>query len=69
LQDHAEGKKELGATQVRAIEILLRKVLPDLSSVDATVEIESRNVISDRPMTVEEFEAKYCVPIHGKDAH
>jgi hypothetical protein len=69
LQDHAFGKIPLEASQIKSIEILLRKVLPDLSSVDATVEIESRNVISDQPLTVEEFEAKYCFPIHGKDAH
>jgi hypothetical protein len=70
LQDHAFGKIPLEASQIKSIEILLRKVLPDLSSVNATVEIESRNnVISDQPLTEEEFEAKYCLPIHGKNAH
>lgn len=33
LQDHIEGKVELNTTQVRAIEVLLRKSLPDLSDV------------------------------------
>lgn len=33
LQNHAEGKSEMVPTRVRAIEILLRKVLPDLSDV------------------------------------
>ena len=33
LQDHGEGKVDLLPTQVRAIEILLKKVTPDLSSV------------------------------------
>ena len=34
LTDHALGRVELTATQVRAIEILLRKSIPDLSAVD-----------------------------------
>lgn len=34
LTDHALGKVELSATQVRAIEVLIKKTLPDLSSVD-----------------------------------
>lgn len=33
LTDHAEGKVELSSTQVRSIEVLLRKALPDLSDV------------------------------------
>ena len=32
LQDHAQGKREMSGTQVRAAEILLRKVMPDLST-------------------------------------
>lgn len=38
LTDHLNGKCELSATQVRAGEILLRKVMPDLS----TTHIEGR---------------------------
>lgn len=34
LTDHALGKVELSPTQVRAIEILIRKTLPDLQAVD-----------------------------------
>ena len=34
LEDHALGKIELSPTQVRAIEILIKKVLPDLQSVE-----------------------------------
>lgn len=34
LTDHALGKVELSATQVRAIEVLIKKTLPDLSAVD-----------------------------------
>jgi len=33
LQDHAHGKCEMSQTQVRAVEILLKKSVPDLSSV------------------------------------
>ena len=45
LTDHALGKLDLAPTQIKAIEILIRKTLPDLQSiemvadVDATVEI------------------------------
>ena len=34
LEDHAVGKVELTTTQVRSIEILLKKSLPDLQSVE-----------------------------------
>ncbi|MEI5996816.1 hypothetical protein H3V53_06260 [Paraburkholderia bengalensis] len=38
LQDHALGKlKDLSPTQLRAIEVLLKKAIPDLSSVDMAV--------------------------------
>jgi hypothetical protein len=36
LQDHADGKVELTNSQVKAVEILLRKSLPDLSAVQLT---------------------------------
>lgn len=36
LTDHALGEVELSTTQVKAIEILLRKTVPDLSSVEMT---------------------------------
>lgn len=36
LTDHAHGKVELTATQIKAIEILLKKSIPDLSSVELT---------------------------------
>jgi hypothetical protein len=34
LTDHALGEVELSTTQVRAIEILLKKTIPDLSAVE-----------------------------------
>ena len=33
LQDHAEGKKNMEPSQLKAAEILLKKTLPDLSAV------------------------------------
>lgn len=36
LTDHALGEVDLSATQVRAIEVLLKKAVPDLSAVDLT---------------------------------
>lgn len=33
LTDHALGKVELTATQVRAIEVLIKKTLPDLQAI------------------------------------
>lgn len=39
LNNHANGTVELSPTQVRAIEILLRKSLPDLVAVDHSGEI------------------------------
>lgn len=38
LNNHAAGKCEMSQTQVRAAEILLKKSLPDLSSVEMTGE-------------------------------
>jgi hypothetical protein len=38
LTAHANGEVELSSTQVRAIEVLLRKTLPDLSDVRMDVE-------------------------------
>lgn len=39
LSDHAFGKVDLAPTQVRAIEVLLKKTIPDLSQVDASVSV------------------------------
>lgn len=40
LTNHANGEVELSATQVRSIEILLRKILPDLSDVKMEVDAQ-----------------------------
>jgi hypothetical protein len=36
LQDHANGKVELSNSQVRAVEILLKKTIPDLAALQLT---------------------------------
>ncbi len=41
LTDHALGKLELTPTQVRAIEVLIRKTLPDLQAVQHGGDSES----------------------------
>lgn len=40
LRDHVDGKVHLEATQIKAAEILLRKSLPDLSSVEMVADVE-----------------------------
>lgn len=48
LSDHVEGKLELSPTQIRAAEILLRKVAPDLASIEQTGEV-THNYVSRVP--------------------
>ena len=38
LEDHALGESEMSATQIRAAETVLRKAMPDLSTVALTGE-------------------------------
>lgn len=45
LTDHALGKAELSGTQIKAIEILLRKSVPDLSSVEMSTAPDSPFVV------------------------
>ena len=49
LTDHAVGKVDLQSTQVKAIEILLRKTLPDLSQIEGTIDhrVRQANELSD----------------------
>lgn len=42
LQKHVAGKLEMSQTQIRAAEILLKKKLPDLASIEHTGEIVNR---------------------------
>jgi hypothetical protein len=67
LNDHAAGRNEMTATQVRAAEILLKKVLPDLAAVEHNGEASVRYTISAEPMTAEqwkrEVEQEYLPPL------
>jgi hypothetical protein len=58
LNDHAAGRNEMTATQVRAAEILLKKVLPDLAAVEHNGETQVKYVISAEPMTPEQWRAE-----------
>jgi len=46
LTDHALGDTELSATQIKAIEILRRKSIPDVSAVELSVDAENPVAIS-----------------------
>lgn len=53
LHDNAFGKIELTAQQIKSIEILLKKSLPDLTSVSLTGGIE--HTFSQLPAKVDDF--------------
>ena len=67
LTDHALRGTELGATQIRAIEILLKKSLPDLSSIEISGEgggpIQSH--VSLTSLSDEQLRALSSIPLHG----
>lgn len=44
LTDHVLGDRELSATQIKAAEILLRKSMPDLSSVQMDANVTTRTL-------------------------
>jgi hypothetical protein len=46
LNSHAEGELELSPTQLRAIEILLKKSLPDLQSIQISGEMDSNLTVN-----------------------
>jgi hypothetical protein len=50
----------MSATQVRAAEILLRKTVPDLTSMEFSGEVGVRNDVSDEPMSVDEWNKRYA---------
>jgi len=47
LHDHVLGKVEMSATQLKAAEILLKKSLPDLQSIDLYGEIHHEHTLAD----------------------
>ena len=61
LQDHIVGTVELSTSQVRAAEVLLRKVCPDLQAVEMKAEVtQSPAVIADQPMDASAWEQQYA---------
>jgi hypothetical protein len=69
LTNHAMGKLDLSPTQVKAIEIMLRKALPDLSAVEHSGDMqETVHYYAEVPKpaaTTEEWTAGN--PIKAKD--
>lgn len=64
LQDHVLGGCEMTSTQVRAAEIVLRKVLPDLSQADNTTEVTHRYVarLPEKSPTTDEWQQQHTPP-------
>lgn len=54
LNDHIFNNKRLEATQLKAIEILLRKVAPDLSQVDGNLNVITMPEARVYPMAPDE---------------
>ena len=52
LMDHIDGTIELSASQIRAAEILLKKTLPDLATVQHTGEV-SHNFVARLPEMID----------------
>lgn len=60
LVEHALGQREMASTQVTAALGLLKKIMPDLESVDSTVHGDQTvRVVSAEPMTADEWERRY----------
>lgn len=60
LSDHVLGKVKMTSTQVRAADCLLKKALPDLSSVDMAADHNHRLVVGAEPMTPEEWAKQHA---------
>lgn len=69
LQKFALGEKEQGAevklsmAEIKAIEILLRKTVPDLTAVEHSGEVIQRDV-TDKPLTDEQWTEQYERPLN-----
>src|SRR5262245_34619242 len=60
LQDHVKGKIKLTADQIRAADILLRKIIPDLSQASVVGEMTHKYVVEVPPLlTKDEWLKKY----------
>ncbi len=56
------GEEQITPERIRAAEILLRKVLPDLATIEGNFFAEIvHNVVSWEPMNDDEWERKYCL--------
>lgn len=62
LQDHALGKLELSPTQIKSIEVLIRKTLPDLMAVTAQHTGPEGGPIEFRSEARREVEELFGVP-------
>jgi hypothetical protein len=63
LQMHIDGKIALTMAQVRAIDILLRKIIPDLNQTSVTAEHTHKYVVEVPPLlTRDEWSKKYRAP-------
>jgi hypothetical protein len=60
--DHNE-EVNLSSVQVKAIEVLLRKKLPDLTAVEHSGEVGQRDV-TDKPLTEEQWAEQYERPVN-----
>ena len=58
LADHAVGKNDMSATQVRAAEILLKKTLPDLSQTTIDADVTAREVAPLTPEIAQAISSK-----------
>src|SRR2546423_12449107 len=62
-QKHFMGEVELTPTQIRVGEILLRKVIPDLTHTDLSTTFTRRYVVElPAKLSDEEWEKKYSLP-------
>jgi hypothetical protein len=62
-QKHFMGELDLSATQIRVGEILLRKVIPDLTHTDLSTTSTRRYVVEvPAQLSDEEWEKKYSLP-------
>jgi hypothetical protein len=62
-QKHFMGELELIPTQIRVGEVLLRKVIPDLTHTDLSTTSTRRYVVEVPPqLSDEEWEKKYSLP-------
>src|SRR5262245_51981795 len=67
LQDHVKGKIKLTAEQVRSADILLRKIIPDMSQTSVVGEMTHKYVVEVPPLlTKDEWLKKYKTIEHAQ---